>query len=351
MKKNIGIITFHRSRNYGAVLQAYALQKFLNNQGFDAEIIDYKCNAIEDQLKIFDLNGKNIVYIIKQAIFRYGKKLSFKRFIKKYLVLSKQKNISKKNVERDCQKYDIIISGSDQVWNTVLTDNDLTYFLDCINSSIKKIAYAASAGDKPNIDSQTVKLIQDFDAISVREEILNEYLSNTISNPVQIACDPTLLLSPDEFNVIASERLYRKKYVFLFMISEQPELRSAAQKYANERNLKLINNKNSVEFFLHSSPSDFISWIKNSECVFTNSFHGTVFSIKYHKNFAVSMKNKKGEVNTRVYGLLNYLSLKECMIDFKINKDISPVQIDYNVIDKKISKLSLESKRWLKEVL
>lgn len=351
MKKNIGIITFHRSRNYGAVLQAYALEKFLNANGYNAEIIDYKSD-IEKQLKIFDFSNKNIVRIIKQAIFRYRKKFLFEKFLKKNVDISKCKNIEKQTIEKCCRNYDVIISGSDQVFNIKLTNDDFTYFLDFVdNDKIKKIAYAVSAGDQPDMTKNAIELLEDFHAVSVREKKLREYLDTILHTPINIVCDPTLLLSPDEFDLIASKRLLKNKYIFLFMINEQPELRKAALKYAEEKNLILINNKNCIRFFLHSSPSDFISWIKNAECVFTNSFHGTVFSVKYHKNLAVSLKNKKGEINTRVYDFLNYLSLEECMIDFEKENNVVFNNIDYNQIDNKIKILSLESQKWLKEVL
>ncbi|MGL6199632.1 MAG: polysaccharide pyruvyl transferase family protein [Lachnospiraceae bacterium] len=339
--KKIGILTFHRSRNYGAVLQAYGLVKTLENLGFESEVIDYCCLPIENTLKLWN-PSKNILRSIKQFVFRLQKKGAFEGFIKRWIPLSNIKNIT---------KYDYIIAGSDQIWNALLTGNDAVYFLDIGNIEVIKIAYAASCGDTVILDENNINKIREFNAVSVREKGLKKFLDEKgiVST---LCCDPTLLLESTDFLSMAGKRLYKEKYLFLFMMWEDKGLVELANDYAKKNGYIVISNKNCVKFFLYCKPEDFISWIYYAECILTNSFHATVFSLKFQKTFLSDINRPDGEKNTRIVELLTETKCNKCMIDSsKENVKLIYQTVDYDYVDFVLKEMQEKSMHWLKSNL
>ena len=340
---NIGILTFHRSRNYGAVLQAYGICEVLNKLGHDTEIIDYKCEVIEENLKLW-VKDKNFLKTIFRAVFRYRKELAFKTFHNHFLKLSKKRNLSNANIKEVYDKYDILVVGSDQVWSKNITKEDDTYFLK--NISNKKIAYAASMGDSILLSKQMIEDIRDFDSVSVRENKLNqELIANNIRS--NVCCDPTILAGKEVYARIATGRLCKDKYVFVFMIWNSEELLNNAKQFADTNGLKLINCKNSLEFFMHCTPMDFISWIKNAEYVFTNSFHGTVFSLLFDKKFVSSICKVDGKMNTRILELLEYVNCQNHILrdESRLVREIE--SFDYMQVEEKLDELRKNSSEFL----
>ena len=340
-----GILTFHRSRNYGAVLQAYALCSVLNDLGIETDIIDYKCDKIEENLKLWNPKENKIKAILRFA-FRYRKKKVFDSFDKKFLKKSNEKNIQNISIMDVLNQYDTIVVGSDQVWCERITGNDKTYLLQDVKK--KKIAYAASVGDTIDISKNTLECIDSFDYVSVREEKFGKLLRNNgIENCV--CCDPTVLAGVDYFEQIVARRIYKQKYVFVFMIWNSPQLLSNAKKFAEIKGLKLISSKESFEFFLHCKPTEFLSWIKNAEYVFTNSFHGTVFSLLFHKKFISSICKASGEKNLRVQELLTFL---RCTKNILSNEEVQIQQItepDYDIVDCNMLAMRKKSIDYLKK--
>lgn len=340
-----GILTFHRSRNYGAVLQAYALCYALNKLGVETEIIDYSCQNIEEKLKLW-IPSKNIVKSILQFAFRFRKKLVFDSFERN--ILKKSKKLKRGETIGFLNYYDAIVVGSDQVWNEQITGNDNIYFLANINSG--KIAYAVSVGDTIEISESALNYIKQFDTISVRERKLQKYLASEDIESC-ICCDPTILAGVDCFEQIVAPPLRQKGYVFVFMIWDSKNLLNNARKFAEINGLDIISSKGSIDFFLHCRPQEFLSWIKNAAYVFTNSFHGTVFSLLYHKKFVSSICKRQGESNLRIQELLtsvgccsNILTDENCQV-----KNI--LEPDYNLIDKNLQKIRNDSLDYIKNAL
>lgn len=151
----IGIITFHRAINYGAVLQTYALQKFLNVSNYDAEVIDYRCEHMENFYKTFTIKDKSVKQIIRGMLnFKntYKKKREFYRFLDQNVRISTEV-YDKFNIDKANLRYDKFITGSDQVFNFACTDFDKTYFLQFVKNCDNKLSYAASFGMKEIPDS------------------------------------------------------------------------------------------------------------------------------------------------------------------------------------------------------
>jgi hypothetical protein len=195
----IGILTFHCAYNYGAQLQCYALQEYLTMLGVDVYVLNYRPSYLATKCPKL-----NFSYFKPTAPMRAIKRLSrvfpslkrsysaFKSFETKYLRLTEEISDSKALEELLSIGYDSVIVGSDQIWNTRFNGSDAIWFgLFRHSSSVKVISYAASAGDPQLSDFQSLR---GFDAISVRENVLKEFLSiRQITSDISVVCDPTLL--------------------------------------------------------------------------------------------------------------------------------------------------------------
>ncbi len=309
MEKNkIGILTFHRADNSGAVLQAYALQETLENEfSADAEIIDYRCDKIEQTRGIRRGNGlKESVKNIFKAVYYYIKRRGFNRFRKERLKVS-DKIYNRENIIESLKCYETFIAGSDQIWNLECSGSDTTYFLDFVQEDKKKISFSASIGncvfgkkDEKNI----AQLIKALNGVSVREKSAVSKLESIGINDIAILPDPVFLLSAEEWESVMKKRIHKGKYVLVYLIQDDTNISKNAYDYAKKHGLKLINNKKSIEFILHNSPDEFLSWIYYAECIFTNSFHGTAFSVLFGKRLIAERMLKNGEINERVNELL-----------------------------------------------
>lgn len=336
----VGILTFHYSRNYGAVMQAYALVKVLEKMGHHAEVVDYTCSQIQKDLK----NSSKTKNVIKKC-FYLKKILEFNNFNRKYLNLSK---LEEKDIKNKLNEYDLLITGSDQVWNKKITSNDLVYFLKDIQQH--KISYAASCGDNVDLNEDHISLLKSFDALSVRENILQSELES-FGIECTTVCDPTILAGSDVFEKFSGSSLLSQKYVFVFMIWKSEELLKNATQFAESKGLRVISNKGSIKFLLHSRPRDFVSWIAHAEYVFTNSFHGSVFSLLFQKPFISSTVKPNGELNTRVSELLTLVGCESNILeDEKLQvKDIKPP--NFNMVNAEMKKLQTKGMNFLTDVL
>lgn len=312
MNKKIGILTFHGADNLGAVLQAYALSKYITDSiGIATEIVDYKCRKVEDTRFA---HSRNIIKRIPLSVYYKIKRNGFDKFRKVYLPLS-ESVYTRDTIGESNTMYSTFIAGSDQIWNTECSDNDLTYFLDFVNEDKVKIAYAASIGainfTKQEIKKYT-KYLERFKVISVREQ--SSVYKLELPNNTPILPDPVFLLDRDEWKAVSSTGKHRKKYVFVYLIQEDVNVLNAAKKYAKEHGYDIINNKKSLEFIMNNSPDSFLVWIEHAEAVFTNSFHGTAFSIIYRKLLAADIALKDGRTNNRIKELLCSAGLEQCII-------------------------------------
>ncbi len=309
--RSAGIITFHESRNYGAVLQSYALQQKMSQIIPQTEIINYQNPEIAEVIKLWKVNGKGpkaYIHAMLSFVFRYRKRSAFNKYMKKYMKLSPKSD--RKNIAYIASDYDVLITGSDQVWNTGLTGNDGIYFLDFAKPQQQKISYAASFGDKHiELDNDKKELLKKLDLITLRENLMLDEVQEISGKKAELCCDPTLLISPEQWKAHASKKLTDKPYVFMFMIDESKELAEYAAKVAKEKGLALISNKNDFSFFRNSMPNDFLSWVLNAEYVVTNSFHGTVFSLLFGKKFVSHTFTASGTSKKRIIQLLETVGL------------------------------------------
>lgn len=356
MQKKVGIITFHNSVNYGALLQTYALSKVLVNDGYNVEVIDYVNKSIERDLSSgryqFQKSLKGCIKYLIKRVHGYRKDKSFSNFINSELYLSKERRINRDSISALSDRYDVVITGSDQVWNLNLTDNDTTYYLDFVDDGVKRIAYAVSCGDSANDLSKALSYMEKIDSLSVRERSLSTLLQEKYGISSVACTDPTLLAGKDLFKTVIRKRLIKEKYIFCFLMDNKPEMLEVARRIAKEKGLVVVDNKNSFQFFLHSSPYDYLSWIYHAEFVLTDSFHGTALSIVFNKSFASDMYDAKGQIKKRIEDLLISFGLSErfVRIDLKCYAEVVQKlneQLDYTEIEKTRKELARISHEWL----
>lgn len=341
--KKIGILTYHKANNLGAVLQAYALQhKLLQiSQVDNVEIIDYDNGIFVEKIKNNSIKSvfKNIYYKIKNK--------GFTKFRQKYLNLSDSYTLDTINKSNDV--YDIFITGSDQVWNLSCSGNDYNYFLNFANKDKVKISYAASIGIYEFKEDERKKLheiLNSFDMISIRENnSLRQF--DFIDKEIRVVPDPVFLLNKNEWEEIIPKRIIKQDYILVYLIQDDINVMKNAERYAKENNLKLISNKKSIEFILNNSPEKFLSWIKYAKCIFTNSFHGTAFSLIFEKDFYSDIQLIGGKINNRIYDLLIDLCSEEHII--KNNKLTE--KFDYTKTNKKIDELRQVGLKYLTDIM
>ena len=210
----IGMLTFHRANNLGAVLQAAALCKYLNDKKYDCEIIDFIPN--NEVLKFHSLRkGAHIIKSILTINTRYNllmKEYKFNIFRKKNMKISKHRYYGDRDIERKELKYEVLISGSDQILNTSLTGNSEAYYLRFM-TDCKKISYASSFG-REDISEYEIKLIKEelakFDALSVREKSAINIIKKSSGRVAELVLDPVYILTVKELEEISSKKLILK---------------------------------------------------------------------------------------------------------------------------------------------
>lgn len=316
----VGILTFHRAYNYGAVLQAYALQDVVKSMGHDVSIIDYKPNYSSDPFKILNLRRIKRanwyytfrtflveLYSLPNQIVRHRKFISF---------FKKRFELAEFNAE-NIKKYDCIILGSDQIWNPEATDLkiDNVYwgifpFEGCRS---KLISYAASVGNISNIkaiQNFAIKRVVELHAIGVRElEFSNWLKKQGIDNIITL--DPTLLMENKVYYKIAKEIYNKEEYILLYTVTEIKNIDQYINYLKMFYGIKVLRissfaNKRNSNCII-ASPEEFLGYIKNAKLVVTTSFHATVFSILFRKRF-ISIAHREYP-NERILSLLKQLSM------------------------------------------
>lgn len=293
--KKITAVTFHRAQNFGSVLQTYALSKTVSNIKDDVlyQVLDISSDA-QKELYSHYKKVKGFNDLVKNAvIFLNSKKIrlredKFKAFLENFL-----------NLTNDTEA-DYFISGSDQIWNVRAKDFADFYFLD-FTKNTKKVSYAASFGplkiDWNKYDKEKyISFLNDYSAISVREEGSRENVEFLTGKSCDIHVDPTLLLSADEWRKIQSDANYKNgKYILLYCLEPSKKQLRIAKAISKNIGLPIVvlryNNKNDMfNTFVKrydAGPQDFLSYIDNAALVLTSSFHGTAFSLIYGKPFYV----------------------------------------------------------------
>jgi len=317
-EKKIGIMTIHFVYNYGAMLQAFALNEYLRNEGYDSYIIDYRPRFLNKNYRISYLSFfQNPILqtkmIIKKILFP-KKYVNFENFLKEQLHCTSSIGWKSKS-----EKCGIVIAGSDQIWNMNVVNYDATYLLDFANESQKKISYASSFGSH-QIDETWNEVVRDnlrsFDAIAVREETGAEIVNGLhIDRTPEVVVDPVFLLSSSKWSTLGQKPsgFSYSDYILYYMLEENQNMIDSLYKLKRMTNLKIISVhptliKNRIgDISLNNiGPREFVWLIENANYVVSNSFHGTCFSVLFGKKMIIGEHSK---TNTRMENLIKNLKI------------------------------------------
>jgi hypothetical protein len=360
----VGILTFHRALNYGALLQAYALHRVLNDQGISNCIIDYKCDHFEKEYHLFadykyvNIKGKVVRTLNIPDII--AKRIKFKTFIKNHIKLSEKKDLTRTDLVDNWKitGCDTIITGSDQIWNNNVTNFDKTYFLDFVNDPQSKKSYAASFGFNKipeELISEYRALLSDFSHISVREKIGADIIKQLCGRMVPINLDPTLLLKREMWMQLCSDTVKIKNYILVFCIIETESIRGFANKLSNKTGCPVITVMdkviNSLNVFnnLGLGPCEFLDLFKHARYIVTNSYHGTAFSINFNKDFFVELQTHSNNTNSRILQLLELFGLQNREIH-KGTNTINLETVEFGTINSILFEQRKMAITWLKEI-
>ncbi|MDK3121720.1 polysaccharide pyruvyl transferase family protein [Clostridium perfringens] len=337
----VGIINFHCAHNYGAMLQAYALQENLKKEGHNAIIIDFQPDSIVEGYKLWSvkkiMNPKIVAWTIKNYRKLKPKYDVFEKFKKEKFNLTdkKYKSIDKEDIEKE--SFDAFVCGSDQIWNMDLNGGLTEYLLSFASEKNKKISYAASIGVK-SIKNEYIDIMKKelytFDSISVREDEAVNIMKETFNLEATHVLDPVFLLSKKEWKDIAIKLKKKKeKYVLLYGLEENELFEKTFKFIKDNTDMKIINispakkvSEYIDETIYSVGPREFIGLLEEAELVFTNSFHGTCFSIIFGKKFFTIGHS---ELNSRLESILRLTNLESHMI----NKEFQSLDEFYNTID------------------
>lgn len=366
----IGVVTFHASHNYGSMLQAYALQVVLQKMGHQTEIINLRQVS---QRKMYahplDIRRRGLIRVCYNITFRPFATINAVRKWKKYEVFlynflhlsNEYSNLHE--LENANFNYDLLVTGSDQIWNTHCKDFDLAYFGNFVGNSIRKISYAASMGKNPelNVNKSIVeKYCKGFRAISVREERTKLFLQNCgIRQDIKITLDPTLLLEESDFSSICqSSPLIKDKYVFFYDPFFRPKNLKIASDVARVMGMPLVCDRyylkkyckslSNVKFYTQVGPSEFLNLIKNATLVCGHSFHSVVFSILMKKDFLAI----DGDKDSRMSSLLARIGLSDRVIRLDTPQEYSCSKIiNWEEIHTRLNELRKDSLNWLEKAI
>lgn len=365
--KRIRVLTIHFGVNHGSVLQAYALTKYLGNLGYDAKTIDYipKRYRIWNVL-IHNKRGKYplplIVAYYPLLFFKlFPLKNMFRRFCKKNLSLTKfvSDTAGLKEIADDG---DIFIAGSDQVWNEDYNGlNEFSYYFDFLPYGKTRIGYGASFGKEDLFEEEygkkVIGCLEKFERIGMRESAGVEKLAHYGIKGTNV-CDPTMLLTKEEWREFSRNSKYRKPnndvpYILIYAMDGVYDrlleyARIVKEKYGYAIYVVAFNkisDKCIDKMIYRANPKDFVALVDGASCVITNSFHGTVFSIIFGKP---SLIIGKGKYNSRMLGTLEKIELMNHFIpkDSSISTDVV-----YELIEDKepLERAQVLLGKWIKE--
>jgi hypothetical protein len=360
--KKIGIITFHFATNCGGVLQAFSLLdtlKKLNNT--DVSIIDFRPEELTKNFEVYLYKrGINVAKLLLNLLtynIRKNKKIKFQSFEKDFLSLSSfEKN-----------DFDILVSGSDQVWNPSITKLK-EYYLN-IETGAKKVSYAASIG-KDTLDKEEINFLQDnlksIDTFSLREDSAVKIIKKLFpKKDVEQVLDPVFLKTKEEWKKLITPTPLYGNYILIYVMEFNKKLIDLAKKLSNEtnNNIIFISPNVSIKTVIKSikipgkvlfdvGPLDYLNLIYNANYICTNSFHGSAFSIIFQKKFITVPHSSR---NTRLKSILTALGITSQEInsqELSKKDNISDIfEYDIEMVSNKLDTLRDESIKFLEKAI
>lgn len=381
----LGLATPFHEQNYGTKLQACAMQTIFSNLGYEVEVIDYlHTSSFKGKLKSLVSPSKvaNKLKNVKQKKNNSSspeylrcigeRNRAFNSFVNGNINTTRPfRNLDE--LGRYSKRYDAVICGSDQIWLPSHIKNGY-YNLSFVPDGVKRIAYAPSLGIS-SLEQKDRKMYADFlgrfDALSCRENSGCEIINSISEKRAVVVLDPTLMVERDEWERLSgNKRIIDEKYIFCYFLGSNPQHRQKAKELADRLGLKIVALPHITQYvasdesyadlaLCNINPYEFINLIKNAEYICTDSFHGSVFSTIFQKNYFVFErfgKDEKGSTNTRLISLLENLGLSDRLIE---NEQLASDRIyevlnghiDYNAVSDKLNVLKKHSMQYITDSL
>ena len=361
----IGILTYHRALNYGAVLQCMSLYTALKNMGHDVEIIDYRPQAIEKYRMYFRAKDfclcKGVIAKLRYLVSCLTLINSRRKTICKFNEFL-DNNIKLSPVVRSVadapQYYDVVFFGSDQIWNPAINEGiDKVFLGQMPKGHAKFYTYAVSMGRldlfKGKVAEGYQRYIESFDGLSVRETSMQAFLKEKLGKDSSVVCDPSLLLTKAECEKIAVKP-HDKDYVLLFILDGNPKALGFANRIGKQMGKKVIRigavqnplHRNGCELRAELSPAEFLGYIMYADCIVTNSFHATSFSLIMQKNFYTILRKNN---NDRAKTILGVAGLENRLVDATEIVDFTT--ISYEGVTDRLEAYKGMSMKWIADCL
>ncbi len=351
----IATLTYQRHDNYGAMLQCYALQKRIQELGVETQVIDYICKVSEKPFSFEALKTKGVKRYITGCIgatTRLPRARKFKQFRKNYLKMTK--TVTEKNISQIGAIYDGYIVGSDNVWNSDITGFDERYFLSFVADKRKRASYAASFGSTKITDSlkeQYKELLGNFAHITMREKTGAELVNDLTGIDAKVVCDPTMLLSKEEWSKIAVEPNIKEKYLLAYQMVPSRTFVKFVRALSEKKGLKVVYVPFPYGFLkcqtaMTIGPLEWLGLFKNAEFIVTDSFHGCVFSAIYQKEFVVRIS----QLGERIDNFLSILGIKDRVVE-SCEDALALTPIDYSAVETKMLAFRKDSETELRAII
>lgn len=352
----IGIITYHKAHNYGAILQAIATRMVLEQMGHKVYYVDYWPSYHREAYKLFSWHR------FKKFKFGYLKN----RLTHWTAISSRIKHFEadiNRHIEPFCIPYskesqlDVVVYGSDQIWRKQFATGQLNpvYFGCNVLTAPRNITYAASMGvliEEETIKNEISKWLKNFDKISIREMDLQEYIAG-MGYRSELVLDPTLLVDRNMWDsILPQHKIAEPGYVLYYSLNAGAFDTEVIKEFAKRKHLRFVEVKgaagrDSENCISQCGPTDFVSLIKGASYVFSTSYHGLIFSIIYEKNFYTSFSSNGGRANS----ILEITGLRDRMLQPMVKTIPELVDIDYTSVKKCLSPLRLNSIDYLNQAL
>ena len=359
----VGLITYHSAYNFGSVLQALATQIVVEEFGHEVAIINYRPISQKHFYAIVNVHSgikrfvKSVLRLnnLKGLLLR---KQRYEEFMETYLKTTLRFENPDAVIDY-AEAFDIFISGSDQIWNK--NSNELKnvgweymnpYLLTF--TSKKKISYASSLNDMQQEDLLRIKdSLGKFHHISCREQTACNVIGNLLGRRIENVLDPTLLLTMDKWNnILPRDRVINDNYVLYYSLrgisDVNEDLANLLRKYkkvAVIAPLSPVRPSSKIISMDDAGPSEFLRLVRDADCIVTTSYHGTLFSINFHKKF-FSIKGKNKNSNFRFEDILNKTGLGQRLIES--TSDVNDDPIDYRIVDARLIDYRIRSLDYLK---
>lgn len=366
----LALLTFHNAANYGAALQAYAFQRYLSDEGYDCEYINYvNASRAHEYSMLYHIfhslaNGqlKSAVAYFLGSPFLFLRKTRFNKFYRKYLKVTEQVYRSSLDAATLNGRYDRFIVGSDQVWNPACNGDDAAYLLDFVRNNKLKISYSSSFGVAAIDDRHRVVFrdnLSSFHALAVREQLGCEIVKELTGRDAQLVLDPVMLLTKSQWEKMLPINKKKEKYIFsytnrdcqisdFFKTGYKLDGRKHYVLSRYTRPQDFVNRAVRVKYCM--SPQEFVAVIVNADLVVSASFHCLAMAIVMNRPFVAILTGDKGK-DERPLNILRALHLEDRILNPNMTVADIEAPIDWESVNQRIDALKFVSVDYLNRAI